>query len=251
MLEGNVTQQDFSFIGEGIVYYARAYGSTDSYVDLGNVDELGLAFAIEKKELKNFRGGGNRNVRESVNSISSAISMYDLTAGNLALVTNSVITDVVDTAITAEACTAGGQEGELIAFRYMPDLSKAITVKTAADVELKQGVDYDLTKHGITSKGAKITAAGVLVDYTPLKSTALYMLAGSAQTLELMIMGLNDAQSGTPYTVRIHKAKFGLTQSLPFFSQEYAKLQATIEVLADDTKTGSGISKFCEMQLAA
>jgi len=75
------------------------------------------------------------------------------------------------------------------------------------------------------------------------------MLAGAPVELELYIAGLNDAQSGEPFSLRPRRAKFGLTSELPVFSQEYVKLASTVELLADDLVQGAGISKFCQMDV--
>ncbi|MNE59873.1 hypothetical protein D3C80_1549910 [compost metagenome] len=47
----------------------------------------------------------------------------------------------------------------------------------------------------------------------------------------------------------MHRAKFGLAKELPVFGTEYMRLEAPVELLADDRITASGISKFCQMDL--
>lgn len=249
-----MAQVDRSFIGEGIIY-ARKYGSQDPLLDIGNCDSFNVAYATEKKQLPNYRGGGgNRNVKEQVTGVTAAIGMYDLTPENIARVTNSVIASVPTTAIVDEQLVAGGVIGELIPFNHLPDTAQTVTVRTVVEppaegVELIAGTDYVLTPHGIISKSAAVTAAGVSVSYTPLKASALHMLAGAPVELELYIAGLNDAQSGEPFSLRPRRAKFGLTSELPVFSTEYVKLASTVELLADDLVQGAGISKFCQMDV--
>ena len=188
---------DRSFIGEGIIH-ARLYGSQEPFLPLGNCDTFNISFATDRKTLPNYMGGGgNSNVRERVTDVTSSIGMFDLTAENVALVTRSTIQVAPTAAITDEAHTSQGVALELIPFKYLPDLTKPVTVKTAGDVEVAPGTDYLLVPHGIqVLSGGKIDATGIKVSYTPRPSRAVHMLNGSQKELELFIAGLNDAQSG-------------------------------------------------------
>jgi len=243
-------QVDRSFIGEGIIY-ARAYQSTDALLDIGNCDAFNIAFATNRVTLPNYRGGGgNRNVRELVTDVTSTIGMFDITATNLARVTKAVIQEVAAGAVTAEVLTCKGVEGELIPFKNLPDLTAPVTLVTAADAALSAGQDYLLTQHGIiVTAGSLITDAGIKATYTKLATSAVQMLAGSQVELEVFIAGLNDAQSGEPYALRAHRVKFGLVSELPVLGQEYMRLEAPAELLASDLISGTGISKFCQMDL--
>lgn len=245
-----MSQIDRSFIGEGIPY-GRLYQTQDPLIDMGNCDAFNIAFTTNRQTLPNFRGGGgNRNVRERVTDVNATIGLYDMTETNLARITRSTIQNVASGVQTDEPATAGGVEGELIPFKYLPDLSKPVTVKGADDTELSAGADYLLTPHGILrTAGSKITAAGVLLTYTKRASSALQMLNGNAPELEIFIAGLNDAQSGEPYTLRLRRVKFGMLASLPVFGQEYLKLEGPAELLADPLVLTNDISKFCQMDI--
>src|SRR5690606_10771114 len=136
-------------IGEGIIH-ARLYGSQEPFLPLGNCDTFNISFATDRKTLPNYMGGGgNSNVRERVTDVTSSIGMFDLTAENVALVTRSTIQVAPTAAITDEAHTSQGVALELIPFKYLPDLTKPVTVKTAGDVEVAPGTDYLLVPHGI------------------------------------------------------------------------------------------------------
>ncbi|MFU6929469.1 hypothetical protein ACM77L_12575 [Pseudomonas aeruginosa] len=242
---------DRSFIGEGIIH-ARLYGSQEPFLPLGNCDTFNISFATDRKTLPNYMGGGgNSNVRERVTDVTSSIGMFDLTAENVALVTRSTIQVAPTAAITDEAHTSQGVALELIPFKYLPDLTKPVTVKAAGDVEVTPGTDYLLVPHGIqVLSGGKIDATGIKVSYTPRPSRAVHMLNGSQKELELYIAGLNDAQSGEPFALRPRRVKFGLLQELAVLGQEYAKLTGPAELLADSRVTATDISKFCQMDLA-
>jgi len=152
--------------------------------------------------------------------------------------------------VTAEARVCAGIEGELIPFKHLPDLSQPVTIVTAADVALVPVTDYLLSPHGIIVTGSSgITDAGIKATYTKLKSSAVQLLNGSQVELEIFIAGLNDAQSGEPYSLHLRRVKFGLLSELPVFGQEYLKLEGPAELLADPLVLSNDISKFCEMNI--
>ncbi|OBY48681.1 hypothetical protein [Pseudomonas sp. AU12215] len=242
---------DRSFIGEGQVF-ARLYGSQDALLPFGNCDAFSVSYATDRKALPDFQGGGgNRNVRTRPTDVTGSIGMYDITSDNLARITRGSIKVAPTAAITDELHTSAGVVFELIPFKYLPDMSKTVTVKTAADAELVAGTDYLLTPHGIqvlTDSG--IDATGVKVSYTPRKSSVVHMLNASEREYEMLIAGLNDAQSGEAYALRIRRAKFGMLQELAVLGQDYLKLTGPIELLSDPTVVADDISKFCQMDLA-
>lgn len=243
---------DRSFIGEGQPF-ARLYGTQDPLLPFGNCDAFNISYAQDRKALPNFMGGGgNRNVRTRPTDVNGSIGMYDITPENVSAITRGTIKVAPTAAQPDEPHTSKGVLYELIPFKYMPDLTKPVTAKTAGDVALDEGVDYLLTPHGIqVLSGSKIDETGVKVSYTPRKSSAVQMLNASEREYEIFIAGLNDAQSGEPYALRIRRGKFGLLQELPILGQDYMKLTGPIELLADPTVVADDISKFCQMDLAA
>lgn len=241
---------DRSFIGEGIVH-ARLYGTQDPLLPFGNCDIFNISFATDRKALPNYMGGGgNRNVRERVTDVTSSVGFYDLTPENIALVTRSTIQMAPTAAIPDEAHVSKGVALELIPFKYLPDLTKTVVVKTAGGDPLEVGTDYQLVPHGIqVLSGGYIDATGITVSYTPRPSSVVQMLNGSQKELELYVAGLNDAQSGEPFTLRARRVKFGMLQEFAVLGQEYAKLTGPAELLSDPLVTAAGISKFCQMDL--
>lgn len=248
---GNQNQHDFSFIGEGVLRI-RKYGSQDPFIDIGNAETLNMSFATETRALRNFRGGGgNRNVQEMVTDVSASIGLYDLTPGNIARAYQGSADAVSTAAVTDELLVCGGEMDEFVPFDKIPDLNETVTVVDAATPPqtLEAGTDYVLNPHGLTIKSNKITAAGLKVSYTPAAANAIQLLTGEGIEWEAHLAGMNSAQNGKAYAVRIHRLKFGLASELALLSQDYSQLQPTLQILADDTVTGEGISKFVRMDM--
>ncbi len=236
---------DRSFVGEGTIY-GRPYQSQDAFLEFGNCDAASIKFATERKTLSNYRGGGgNLNVRERVTDVTGTISLYDLTPDNLARVTRATVMDTAAGAVADEPHACRGVKGELVPFKYLPDLGQPVTVKSAGGADWVAGADYLLTAHGIVLLAERtVGKGGLTISYTRQATSAVQLLNGSPVQLELFIAGLNDAQSGEPFSLAIRRARFGMLQELPVFGQDYVKLEGPFDLLADTQVTEPGISRF-------
>ena len=82
------------------------------------------------------------------------------------------------------------------------------------------------------------------VTYTDKKGDMVHALTAAAAELELVFLGLNEADSGSAVTVRAWRAKFGPTQSIPLIGDDYAALEMTGALLADGSKVGGESQYF-------
>ena len=53
-----------------------------------------------------------------------------------------------------------------------------------------------------------VSAVGVKVSYTPIGSNMVQALVESGREFVLFMEGLNDAQEGLPFNIRVHRVKF-------------------------------------------
>ncbi len=242
---------DHSFIGAGAVYI-QPYDKSSPLLPMGNISEFAFSFEEEKKEQKNFLGGGGlRNVVSRISGVTGSIKAHDFTPENIALALRASLDAIGATAITGEEIAAHGIEGELIPFLRIPDLTQSIVVKDSAAQTLTLGTDYALTKAGIrVLDGAGITNEILTVDYTPKASNAIQALVESGKEFSLFMEGLNDAQEGRPFTIRVHRVKFSPVQNLGFISEDFAEIALAMDILSDPQVTATGLSSFLQLDLA-
>lgn len=86
--------------------------------------------------------------------------------------------------------------------------------------------------------------------YTPLASNMVQALVESGREFVLFMEGLNDAQEGLPFNIRVHRVKFSPVQNLGFISDDFANIPLQLDVLSDPTITGQGLSPFMQLDLA-
>ena len=242
---------DRSFIGAGSIHI-QPYDQTAPLLPIGNVSEFTFSFEEDRKELKNYLGGGgNRNVISRVSGITASLNASDFTADNISLALRASVTETSTTPVSDELLPSYGVQDELIPFNNLPDLTQTVTVKDSLDAALVAGVDYELVKSGIkVLVNSGIDDKGVTVSYTPLAANMVQALVESGREFVLFMEGLNDAQEGLPFNVRVHRVKFSPAQNLGFISDDFANITLQLDVLADASITGNGLSPFMQIDLA-
>lgn len=234
---------DYSYIGSGRIL-ARKRGSEAPYRELGNCSALSLGVEQETKKLRDYRapGGGTYNQVDRITGVTLNVTAHDLSPDNLALALYGTVDAVAGGAVAAE---------ELVAFKggYLVTTSPFSTVDTvknmAGSTTYTAGTDY-IVQHGAIFIPADSTipdaadaeTPNVKVAYTGKPGNMLQALTASAEELDLVFLGLNEADSGSAVTVYIYRGKFGATQSLGLIGDDYAALEMSGAVLADGSKTG-------------
>ncbi len=177
--------------------------------------------------------------------------IFFFTAGNISLALRGSVIEASITPVTDEAQETFGVAGELIPFEHLPDLDQTITVKDSPDTVLVEGDDHQLMKSGIqVIEGGGIDDQGIKVSYTPLKANTVQALVESGRDFTLFMKGLNDAQEGLPFNIRVHRVKFSPVQNLGFISDDFASIPLQVDVLADTSISGNGLSSFMQLDLA-
>ncbi|WP_066017815.1 hypothetical protein [Endozoicomonas atrinae] len=241
--------KDRSYIGKGKIYLKRLSAST-GFLPVGNCSALEVSFEEDKKEQKDYTsvGGGNVNVVSRIDSVTGSMTAMDLSAASLAPALRAAVSEEASGSVIDEVIAASGTDGELLPFAFAPDHSQSITVKDDMDSALTEGTDYNLTANGIVVIGTgAIDNGGVKVSYTKAPQEIMQALVEAGEEFALFFDGMNEAQSGKPVSITMHRLKFSPVQGLPFISDEFAEVSMEFEVLRDSSITASGISQFMKV----
>ncbi|MBF0161612.1 MAG: hypothetical protein HQL88_04915 [Magnetococcales bacterium] len=113
--------------------------------------------------------------------------------------------------------------------------------------------EYEINSAGlfIPATSAKIDEAGtpVEVSYTTSAGYNIQALVGAGEEYRVVFAGKNFARNGKGLKVVMYRVTFSPTKELGLISDEFAKLTLTAKVLSDDTKTGTDISAFCQIDM--
>ena len=107
------------------------------------------------------------------------------------------------------------------------------------------GGDYELIKSVIkVIAGGSINNLGVSVSYTPLATNMVQALIESGKEFVLFMEGLNDAQDGKPFNIRVHQVKFSPVQNLDFILDDFAAIALELWVVSAQLEVSGRAPEF-------
>jgi len=228
--------------------------------ELGNVTDFTESIEVDRSSRQDYKdaSGGELDVEETVSSFTFEATCNDITPQNLGTAFLANADQLGEQEITDEEITSWS--GTRLGFRYIPDPSQPVTVKTddASPVTLVEGEDYDRTPHGIRIADAPVNISfadedeeiTLLVSYTRNPQYLIQALTASQQEYELRWEGLNSVDGGNPTSATYFRAKFSPTSGFQRHGgDDFAELTLSGTILADDTRTGAGLSRYCEMAI--
>jgi hypothetical protein len=159
---------------------------------------------------------------------------------------------VASATVTDEA-HAGILLGSLIRLAKVPDVTATVTVKKGATVIASAG-NWEINGAGLWIAAAPadlLANDDITVSYTALAGDVVQALTTSNEEYTLIFSGLNEARSGKPVIVTVHRLKFSPAASLDWIADDFGQLEMSADLLADATVTGSGLSKYMKIEMAS
>ncbi|MGL5394117.1 MAG: hypothetical protein ACRDBQ_02435 [Shewanella sp.] len=232
--------EELAFIGSGRFFLNNRRA--------GNVTSAKLAFAVDKKTMKNFQGGGgNLASNEKISEVSLALTLTNMIAENIALAMQSTMGVVIATTVSAEPVKA--YTNGLAVTQHMIDTSQPVTVTTSADVAIAAS-NYEVRAAGIVLKDgfAHTDGDNIKVSYTIRPSSILQAAMAYGAELSVVLDGIND-DNGKPHVLKVWRWKPAPTTGFDLIGEDYASFDLSGEILADTSKP-IGKSQFFELHLA-
>ena len=247
-------QTQVSYIGKGEVFIQKRGTAGAKMVPIGNCSALKFGIAEDKKELNDYTrtGGGLLDSVTTIKSVTASMSVSNLSPENLALATRGTTSAVASATVTDEA-HADILLGSLIRLAKVPDVTATVTVKKGATVIASAG-NWEINGAGLWIAAAPadlLANDDITVGYTALAGDVVQALTTSNEEYTLIFSGLNEARSGKPVIVTVHRLKFSPAASLDWIADDFGQLDMSADLLADATVTGSGLSKYLKIEMAS
>lgn len=237
---------DYSYLGVGKIFI-KEFGSAAGLMEVGNASALNLTVNEDVKELKDFTqvGGGTFNEVRRIASVEASMTLFELSAANVARAIFGTASAIAAGAVTDESHTA--YVGAFIPTNF--PFTGSLTVKEGA-ATLTAGTDYEQVPGGIKVLGGALADGDtVLISYTKAAGNAVEALLSSAKEYEIFFSGLNEARSGKAVTVHLHRVKLGAASSIPLIGEDFASLEVSGKVLKDTSKNGTTVSQYYNVQI--
>lgn len=247
-------QTQVSYIGKGEVFIQKRGTAGAKMVPIGNCSALKFGIAEDKKELNDYTrtGGGLLDSVTMIKSVTASMSVSNLSPENLALATRGTTSAVASATVTDEA-HADILLGSLIRLAKVPDVTAPVTVKKGATVIASAG-NWEINGAGLWIAAAPadlLANDDITVSYTALAGDVVQAMTTSNEEYTLIFSGLNEARSGKPVIVTVHRLKFSPAASLDWIADDFGQLEMSADLLADATVTGSGLSKYMKIEMAS
>ena len=239
---------DKSYIGKGQVYLDG--------IAIGNVSSLSFTITEEKKELKDYTssGGGLYNSLRRIDAVEMSMTMHDYNAVNLEAALFGTATTVSAAAVTGESQTSPADVSSdiLLTTDNVIDTSVSGVTVSNGTTGYVEDTDFTVTAGGIIilASGSIAASTGLTIAYTKKAVDVIQALTTSSQEYVLDFVGLNEAQSGTPVVIKVHRAKFGGAQDMQIIGDDFASLELGGDCLKDTSITTGGLSQYFYVKAA-
>lgn len=247
---------DYSYLGAGKAYI-REYGAEAPFLEIGNASAVNLGVTEQSITLQDHTqpGGGTYNEVKRIESVDLNITMHDLSPANIARAFLGTVSSTVAGNASAEPVVA--YKGGFVPLAHVPSSITAVTGPGGTPT-YSEGTDYEFRDGGLWIPATSTIAApvggvaNIEVTYAYQAQDTVQAMTAAAKDYELVFVGLNEARSGKPVRVTVHRVRFGPAQTLALVSaDEHAALEVAGRVQSDTSKSGVGISKYFKAEVVA
>lgn len=244
---------NYSFIGKGSLYFQSS--SSGALYPVGNVSKASITVEAETLQEEDYEneGGGIADSFSRIKAAKLALTLHHLDPVNLQLALfGSTPTVYAGGSVTDEAHN-DVVLGSLIPLAHTPSASASLTVKKGATTYV-ENTDYLRKKSGlfIPATGSAILAGDdITVSYTGLADSTVQAMTGIPSDVRVFFDGMNESKSGRGVEVDMFKVKFSPAKAFDLIGKDFAVIDLEGDILRDDSKSGSGISKYFKVKLVA
>ncbi|MDH4566180.1 hypothetical protein E8E95_05765 [Pseudomonas sp. BN414] len=237
-----------AFLGVGKIYL-EDLDDPKGQIQIGNCNSLTYEAQAQEIEEQDYTtpGGGLDTSVQRISAVNVNYNARHFKAANMARAVYGSATGVAAGTVTGEEAKAW--PGAMIDLKY-PGATSVVITPAAGGAALVAGTDYNLNAAGFPefTEGGAVTTAGmdVEIDYSYAKHVNIQALVKSGKRFRMVFIGLNDARSGKPVVIRVHRVNHS-PASLSFIGDEFQGMEFTAKAEKDPTIIGSSLSQYLEI----
>lgn len=230
---------------EAVVFEKRDFGP------VGNASVFKYSFSEKRVELPDYQdpAGGTDSAFARLDKIDGLIDFRDFSPSNFATVLWGSTSPLSSSDVPDEAHII--KVGRFFPAKRMIDKTKPVTIKKGATTLAES--DYVVSSAGIYVAPVLTTSGiadgdSVTMSYTSKAAHDVQALIKSAPLVSIMLDGVNNV-TGKAALGRYWKAKLGVASQVEHIGEDFGTLPVAFTLLKDQTITGSGVSKFLNLEL--
>ena len=228
----------YYLIGNGSITVSKrdANGNYGAQVGLGNCPAFQVSFSVETLDhFESESGLNNQDLQIRRNKKAElSITLEELTGRNLALLTQGTThLGTTPQAVVGETIGATLAAGDPYYVKKGGPISAVTVVDNAAATIPAANYTLDANE-GILIFDTITAAQPYKVSYTVTGTDSVTMFDATGVEWRIVFKGINKAQSGKRFTVRLHRVQFNPVDTLPMLGEEVAQFTLTGSVLQDD-----------------
>lgn len=244
--------KDHSYLGSGKVA-VREYRAAAPFIEIGNCSAANLSPQTNQLSLADHTqpGGGERNSVERLTGVELGITFHDFAPDNLkrflrGSVTTTAAGNVIDENVVAYKGGITPLAKIATAITEVTGTSGSTTYSAGTDYEFREGALYIPETSTIPAPTGG--AANIQVTYTNAAQSTVQALTSSSKHYEVLITGINEAQSGRLARVLAHKVSLGVLQQWALIGDDYGAGEVTSKLMSDSSR-GAGESAYFRADL--
>lgn len=231
-------------------FYGRVRNTEMPFIEMGNWTEASFEQDLDedRKPDMTVLGGGTHSKLSRIKGVTLSAKTVDLNVTTLARHLRATIGTQAAGNVTGQTIKVypGG-------LTPLPHISASAVVLKNGATTIPAAGNYEVRPEGlfVLPTSTAITAAtDCTIDYAYPEQVSMEPLTTAAAELEILFAGLNEADSGKPQVLKVHRASADLIKKLPLLSDKLMDLDLSFEILTDPSKTGVGKSRFYKLDFA-
>ncbi|AQZ96556.1 hypothetical protein ACFSB1_10715 [Halopseudomonas phragmitis] len=236
-----------AFIGSGKIYLADIE-TPEKLIFIGNCSALSYEPDVEDMVLPDYTtpGGGTDSSVSRITAMNIAYTAHHFNKANIARALRAKVSDVPGGNAVDEPHTA--YHGALVKTKF-PKPSAVVVKNQAGDVTYLLDEDYIISDAGIEvlEAGSIPDESQITVSYSYPAHADIQGMTASNRKFRQVFVGLNEARSGKPMIVDVHRISHS-PATLGLIGSDYGAMEFSGKAEKDPTKIGTDVSQFLYVQ---
>lgn len=226
----------------------------NAFESLGNCATMTVTQEVEKVSVPDNEnpGGGTAADQTRVKSMKVTLACRQMSVGLLEIALGAAVSTVAGAPVVDEPHSVVALDKLLLTAEQMDPAVLPVVKNAAGSTTYVKDTDYTVKRAGIIPKAGGAIVVGtnnLKISYTKLAGKKVQALLAALKRKALLFDGFNENDSSAPFCGVFHNVSWGPAKNLSLIGGDFVSFEIEGEVLPDDTKNGTTLSKYLEARI--